>query len=87
MGGDFNAIFATPRCQIALPAFYSCNLKIAPQFDLKQHIKDLNRFVLPLFFVLSAIVMLGFIAIRSGSRGPKLPGEGLKPALIGLLEP
>lgn len=86
-GGDFNAIFATPRCQIALPAFYSCNLKIAPQFDLKQHIKDLNRFVLPLFFVLSAIVMLVFIAIRSGSRGPKLPGEGLKPALIGLLEP
>ena len=62
-------------------------MKIAPYFDLKQHIKDLNRFVLPVFFVLSAIVMLIFIAIRSGSRGPKLPGEGLKPSLIGLLAP
>lgn len=31
--------------------------------------------------------MLIFITIRSGSRGPRLPGEGVKPSLIGLLTP
>jgi len=83
--GDSNAIFAARRCEIAVAAFYWGDLKTNPYFDLRAHLRELNRFVFPLFFVLCSVVMLIFIAIRAGKQGPKSAGEGFEPARIGLL--
>jgi hypothetical protein len=83
--GECNAIFAACRCEIAGVAFYCGDLRTNPYFDLRAHLRELNRFVLPLFFVLCAIVMLIFIAVRSGQKGPRTAGEGYEPARIGLM--
>lgn len=60
-------------------------LRTNPHLDLRAHLRELNRFVFPVFFALCAIVMLIFIAIRAGQKGPKSAEEGFEPARIGLL--
>lgn len=61
------------------------DLRTNPYFDLRTHLRELNRFVFPVFFLLCAVVMLIFIAIRAGDKGVETAGEGYEPARNGLL--
>jgi len=61
-------------------------LRIQPHFDLKQHIRELHRFVLPFFFLLGAVMMVLFIAFRAGEEGPGVH-EAREPSLNGLIRP
>ncbi|MDP4584182.1 MAG: M23 family metallopeptidase [Verrucomicrobiales bacterium] len=54
-------------------------------FDLRAHLRELNRFVFPFFFILCAVVMLILISLRAGKMGPRGSDEGHESARIGLL--
>jgi len=61
--------------------------KPPPPFDLKQHLLLLHKQILPLFFLLCALVMVIVIVTRAGRQGADLPGEDFVGARIGLLRP
>lgn len=56
-----------------------------PYLDIKEHVLLLHRQVLPLFFLLCALTMVIFIAVRAGQRGANLPDPGYIGAPVGLL--
>lgn len=60
-------------------------LRRPPHLDLVEHLKLLHKHVLPLFFLLCALAMVGFIAMRAGEKGGVLPEPGREPDRVGFL--
>lgn len=50
-----------------------------------EHLKLLHKHVFPLFFLLCALAMVGFIAMRAGEKGGVLPEPGREPDRVGFL--
>lgn len=55
-------------------------------FDVKQHLQDWHRYVLPIFVVVAAIGMIIFLVIRTGEKAESLAEKFPEPARIGLLQ-
>ncbi|MEX2579171.1 MAG: M23 family metallopeptidase [Verrucomicrobiales bacterium] len=60
-------------------------MKKLPHFDVKQHLQEWHRYVLPIFVVVAAVFMLVFLIARSGKRAEPEAEDGFRPARIGLL--
>jgi murein DD-endopeptidase MepM/ murein hydrolase activator NlpD len=56
-------------------------------FDIRQHFRDLHRYVLPIFVFVAAVLMVIFLIIRTGERSPLLEWDESSTARIGLLAP
>lgn len=56
-------------------------------FDLKQHLREWQRHVLPIFVIVGSIGLVLFALLRASLSGPRLPEEGIVPARIGLIAP
>lgn len=67
------------------PAVYCGVVRPLPYFDVKEHLRTWRRHVLPLFTLVGALLMIVFVALRAGSRGAPLPGEGFVAAPVGLI--
>lgn len=68
----------------------ACNLLTFPvkkpiYFDVKQHLQDWHRYVLPIFVVVAAIGMVVFLIARTGEQGESLAEKFPEAARIGLL--
>jgi len=61
-------------------------VRTQPHFDLKQHFRELHRFVLPFFFLLGAVMMVLFIVFRAGDEGTGF-AETREPSRNGLIRP
>ena len=62
-------------------------VSLPPYFDLKQHLREWHRFVLPLFVVIAAISMVLFLVIRTKENGSRARSEEATMARLGLLAP
>jgi hypothetical protein len=60
-------------------------LQRPPHLDLVEHLKFLHKQVIPLFFLISVLIMVAFIVVRAGQQGVDLPAPGSEPDPIGFL--
>jgi murein DD-endopeptidase MepM/ murein hydrolase activator NlpD len=60
-------------------------LKKIPYFDIQQHLKEWHHIVLPLFFIIAAVLLILFLVIRTGEKPLVYDWDPQSPARIGLL--
>lgn len=58
-----------------------------PYLDIKQHLEEWHRFVLPFFVLLAAVILVVFLIVRTGERNAQLAWDEASQARIGLLKP
>ena len=62
-------------------------LSFLENLDLKQHLKEWHRLVLPLFIVVAALLLIVFLLVRSSERSPVEDWVTAPRARVGLLAP
>lgn len=63
------------------------NLKPLPYLDLKRHFREWRQFILPVFVLVGAILLIVLITVRTGNNSIVDPEKLVNPARIGLLSP
>ncbi|MEM9015558.1 MAG: M23 family metallopeptidase [Verrucomicrobiota bacterium] len=62
-------------------------MKKIPYFDIQQHLKDWHRFVLPIFVIVAALLMILFLVARTNEQSPFADWTEDDVALVGLISP
>ena len=77
---------SSPRGHGRLPRPSPGNaLKKIPYFDIQLHLREWHRFVLPLFIVVAAILMILFLVARTSDKSPAYDWDPENQARIGLI--
>ncbi|MDF1860428.1 MAG: M23 family metallopeptidase [Verrucomicrobiales bacterium] len=60
-------------------------MKKIPYLDIQQHLKEWHHIVLPLFFIIAAVLLILFLVIRTGEKPVVYDWDPESPARVGLL--